>query len=118
MAREAESAAGEIEGSTVSIKVRAGRTKRDGKDYTIFRRELWRLQYGNCVTCGKPTSLEADLEMDWSFHVDHKAGRGLGGSKRDDSFDDCEGLCGLHHRVKHGQQSAVPSKLQWSRSNR
>ena len=80
-----------------------GRTILTGRDYTAFRYKLWKSQRGNCKECGRVTSITADLESDWSFHVDHKAGRGMGGSRRDDTFEACQGLCGLHHREKHNQ---------------
>lgn len=81
-----------------------GRTIRSGKDYTKFRYDLHTLQGGKCVDCKRYTSLNADLAADWSFHTDHIKGRGMGGSKRDDTFDACAGRCGKCHRKKHNQQ--------------
>ena len=80
-----------------------GRTIREGKNYTIFRWQLWGNQDGICVRCFRDTSLSADLEDDRSFHVHHKNGRGMGGSKRDDTFEACTGLCGKCHREEHNQ---------------
>lgn len=81
-----------------------GRTIRTGKHYTEFRRGLHEAQGGQCFECGRDTLLAADHERDWAFHVDHLNGRGMGGSKRDDTFDACKGKCGRCHRRKHGQQ--------------
>ena len=92
-----------------------GRTIRTGKHYSEFRGDLYARQKGLCLECGAFTRLDNDLYSDNSFHVDHEKGRG--GGKRDDTFESCKGLCGLHHRMKHGQQSAVQSKPQWSRKN-
>jgi hypothetical protein len=84
------------------IKVtKDGRTIRTGKDYTDFRSVLWHQQMGTCAECRIDTSLTADIESDYSFHVHHIGGRGLGGSKRDDVSGKCVGLCGLHHREEH-----------------
>lgn len=86
----------------MSVKVtKDGRRIRTGKDYTAFRRGLWDRQAGGCDTCGRPTSLSADLISDYSFHVHHKRGRG--GGKRDDTLEACVGLCGADHRKVHGQ---------------
>jgi hypothetical protein len=81
-----------------------GRTIREGKDYTIFRWQLWERQtVGMCARCHKGTSLSADPEDYNSFHVHHVNGRGMGGGKRDDTFEACVGLCGACHRKEHGQ---------------
>lgn len=93
-----------------------GRTKRTGKDYTAFRYELWLSQEKKCIDCGRLTNLQSDLHSDDSFHTDQTAGRGMGGAKRDDTFLACKGKCGRCHRIKHHQQSAVPSELHWSRA--
>lgn len=87
------------------IKIRRGRTIRTGKAYTDFRYELWVKQEGQCVTCERQTFLASQLDWDNSFHVDHINGRGMGGSKRDDTFKACQGLCGHCHRVKHHQEA-------------
>jgi hypothetical protein len=98
----------------LSIKVtKDGRTIRTGKDYTLFRLRLWKSQLGYCAGCGGKTDYYADLEADWSFHVDHTNGRAAG--KRDDTPESCKGKCGKCHRIKHNQQSTVPSELHWSR---
>jgi hypothetical protein len=80
-----------------------GRTVRTGKDYTIFRVGLWMMQYGRCKKCNRLTNLEVDIESDWSFHVHHVGGRGMGSSKRDDTTEDekCIGWCGRCHRREH-----------------
>jgi hypothetical protein len=89
---------------TVVIKTtKDGRTIRTGKDYTAFRREVYEMQSGRCVRCIRTTSLEADILSDYSFHVHHRDGRGMGGSKRDDVPSKVEGLCGKDHRLEHHQ---------------
>ena len=101
----------------MAIKVnKSGLTKRTGKDYTAFRYELWLAQDKLCIDCGRFTDLTADLHCDNSFHTDHTGGRGMGGSKRDDTFYTCKGKCGKCHRIKHHQQSTWNSRLHWSRA--
>lgn len=97
-------------------KTKDCRTIRTGKDYTEFRKATWALQVGRCVDCGRPTRLGADPIYDDSFHLDHIDGRGMGGSRRDDTQESTSGKCGKCHRIKHGQQEAVPSRLHWSRA--
>lgn len=80
------------------------RTIRTGADYTRFRHDLFEQQEGECQKCGRETSLEAEIESDFSFHVHHPGGRGLGGSRRDDNLKTCIGLCGADHRRIHNQQ--------------
>jgi 5-methylcytosine-specific restriction endonuclease McrA len=92
------------------------RTIRTGKDYTAFRYEIYQRQGAQCAKCPRYTSLGMEPEYDSSFHVHHRNGRGMGGSKRNDSCEDCIGLCGSCHRQEHNQQSAVPSELKWSRA--
>lgn len=100
----------------MAVKVtKDGRTIRSGKTYTAFRYELWLCQNKLCADCGRQTDLHVDLSWNTSFHIDHVDGRGLGGSKRDDTFLACKGKCGKCHRIKHGQQSAVQSQPQWRR---
>ena len=101
---------------TISV-TKDGRTKLTGKHYTAFRYELWMAQNRKCIECGRVTDIQAELHRDDSFHTDHLNGRGLGGSKRDDTFKSCVGKCGRCHRIKHGQQQVVPSQLQWSRKS-
>jgi hypothetical protein len=84
------------------IRIVAGRTIRTGGHYTTFREEMWRRQGGTCE-CGRHTSLTNHLMSDYSFHVHHRRGRGMGGSRRDDTFAACVGLCGFCHRKEHGQ---------------
>lgn len=80
-----------------------GRVIRTGKAYTDFRAHMHRRQNCLCNRCGRYTSLTSDLMSDHSFHVHHRDGRGMGGSKRDDTFESCEGICGKDHRKEHGQ---------------
>lgn len=87
---------------TMPIKVtRDGRTIRTGRAYTQFRGTLYMQQDGICGQCGRLVYLSSPLEWDDSFHVHHKHGRGMGGSKRDDTFEECVGLCGDCHRKEH-----------------
>jgi hypothetical protein len=79
-----------------------GRTIRSGPDYTEFRRDLWR-QNSMCSRCFRITGLHEPIESNNSFHVHHTKGRGMGGSKRDDTAKACVGLCGQCHRREHGQ---------------
>jgi len=86
------------------IKVtKDGRTIRTGKDYTQFRVAVFMNQTAECARCKTWTALSSPLEWDSSFHVHHTNGRGMGGSKRDDTLEACEGLCGKCHRKEHGQ---------------
>lgn len=80
-----------------------GRTIRKGQHYTQFRRELYVHQLGLCAECRRYTYLDVPLEWDTAFHTDHEAGRGMGGGKRDDTFEACKGKCGRCHRKKHNQ---------------
>lgn len=80
-----------------------GRTIRNGKHYKDFRYMMHSDQGGLCMRCGAETGVSIDLESDYSFHVHHRNGRGLGGGKRDDTVHSCEGLCGKCHRKEHGQ---------------
>lgn len=106
-----------------------GRTIRTGRDYTEFRREVYADQKGQCgdPKCdlaqqgGRVCSLMVPLEWDEAFHLNHLSGRG--GGKRDDVMfrngrQVCRGDCGKCHRVFHGQQGKVPSRLHWSKSSR
>jgi len=79
------------------------RVTKDGRTITGFRNALWFLQKYRCFDCGRMTSYTVELFFPESFHVHHKNGRGMGGGKRDDSFESCKGLCGLCHRKEHGQ---------------
>ena len=81
-----------------------GRTIRTKRSYSEFRYALWNKQEGRCVNCGRDTYLAVPIEWDNAFHVHHKNGRGMGGSKRDDTFESCKGWCGKCHRIEHGQQ--------------
>lgn len=83
------------------VTTKDGRILRDGKDYTAFRRSLYDAQEGRCAECGRYTSLELWPEDPNSFHVHHRNGRGLGGGKRTDTLEACEGLCFTCHIGKH-----------------
>ncbi len=85
------------------IKKRGTRTIKTGRDYTAFRVGMWEHQSGQCRKCSKATMLDMPPFSDWSFHVHHKKGRGMGGGKRDDTMRACEGLCGSCHRGMHNQ---------------
>lgn len=93
----------------MSIEIKKdGRTIRDGKDYTNFRRGMWEKQVGRCSNCRRYTDLRVEPLVDWSFNVHHIEGRGLGGSKRDDVVERngipvCTGVCGLCHKKEHNQ---------------
>lgn len=80
-----------------------GRTIRTGTDYTKFRKDMWDAQDARCKACDRFTSINCPLEYDYAFHVHHKNGRGMGGSKRDDTFEACQGDCGKCHRAEHNQ---------------
>ena len=90
------------------VVTKDGRTIKRGADYTVFRHELWKVQQGNCADCGRVTSITADIESDWSFHVAHRGSRGMGGAIRDDVVGPKRGQvesgkCGKCHRREHGQ---------------
>jgi len=80
-----------------------GRIIRKGADYTEFRLKLHWLQLGRCTRCGGYSEPSLPPESAFSFHVHHTNGRGMGGAKRDDTFESCEGLCGNCHRKEHNQ---------------
>lgn len=80
-----------------------GRIILTGKEYTAFRRQVYADQNMRCRKCGGVTSVTADPISDYSFHVHHIGGRGLGGGKRNDVLEAVEGLCGACHRRQHGQ---------------
>jgi hypothetical protein len=91
-----------MDGQRVPVRTtKDGRTIRTGRDYTSFRFDLFVSQHGMCIECQRMCSLHAPLEWDNSFHVHHVNGRGMGGSKRDDTFEACKGLCGADHRRQH-----------------
>lgn len=106
----------------MSVQVtKDGRTLRDSKDYTKFRKEVFSYQQGTCFApnCERRCDLSVPLEYDNSFHLNHLNGRG--GGKRDDVMFRADGQqmvrgdCGKCHRMFHGQQSRVQSQPQWSR---
>lgn len=82
-----------------------GRTVRTGRAYTLFRGELYDRQNGLCFQCGRLVYTSSPVEWDDSFHVHHKHGRGLGGGKRDDTFEECVGWCGKCHREEHNERN-------------
>lgn len=72
------------------------------------------------MKCDGITSLTADLESNYSFHVAHRGSRGMGGALRDDVIGPNRGQveggkCGQCHRQEHHQQEEVQSQPQWSR---
>ena len=84
------------------IKVtKDGRTIRTDSDYTKFRGHLYQYQSGECFNCSRLTELSMPHECDESFHVHHVDGRGMGGSKRNDTLEACKGLYGKCHRTIH-----------------
>jgi hypothetical protein len=90
------------------IIVRNGRTIRRGRDYSLFRRELFLNQTGRCIECNRLTSFEMDIDSDYSFHVAHRGSRGMGAAIRDDVVGPKRGQveggkCGKCHRQEHGQ---------------
>jgi hypothetical protein len=86
----------------MAIKIQKdGRRILTGRDYTEFRSDMWMRQAGLCNDCGRRTSLLADVDLDFSFHVHHKNGRGMGGGRRDDTFASCVGLCRVCHEKRH-----------------
>jgi hypothetical protein len=82
-----------------------GRTIRTGVHYTIFRAQMYDKLGGSCQKCERSTSLHVPPEYDGSFHCHHRNGRGLGGGKRDDTHEACEGLCGKCHRAEHNRRN-------------
>ena len=85
-----------------------GRTIRTGKSYTEFRREVYEAQSGRCMECPRQTSLTADIDSDFSFHIAHRGSRGMGSGIRDDVVGPKRGQveggkCGRCHRQEHGQ---------------
>jgi ribosomal protein S27AE len=82
-----------------------GRTIRTKRSYTEFRHRVYESQHGMCHSCGRNTFLALDILDDRSFHVHHKNGRGLGGSKRDDILEAVLGLCGRCHREEHNERN-------------
>lgn len=83
-------------------------TKKDGRviltggHYTAFREQVWLRDHGHCVRCGRHVNLTI-WENDSDMHVHHKHGRGMGGSKRNDTLEECESLCAKCHRKEHNQ---------------
>jgi 5-methylcytosine-specific restriction endonuclease McrA len=92
-----------------------GRTILKGTDYSKFRESIWRRDMGRCVRCTRPVSLVI-WGNDSDMHLHHRNGRGMGGSLHNDVSEEVETLCSVCHRIEHGQQSAVPSELKWSRA--
>jgi hypothetical protein len=93
---------------TVEIK-KDGRTILKGQDYTDFRKDLYDSQQGQCIKCGKQTSLVVPLEWGNSFHAAHRGSRGMGSAIRDDVVGPKRGQveggkCGSCHRNEHNQE--------------
>ena len=94
-----------------------GRRILTGRQYSAFRHSLFKMQNGQCASCGRATDLKVQNTADYSFQVHHVKGRG--GKRNDDVHTahkpGCVGWCGKCHRMHHGQQSAVQSQPHWSR---
>ena len=89
---------------------------RKGGDYVKFRIDVAELQEHKCAECGRYIFFHHEMEADDSVHLHHKNGRGMGGSKRDDTFAAVVALCGACHRTAHGQNVVSISsgwKNQW-----
>ena len=82
-----------------------GRTIKTGADYLLFRMEVAESQRHRCAMCGRFIFFHHSFELDDSCHLHHRNGRGMGGSKRDDTPDMCVALCGKCHRGIHGSKS-------------
>lgn len=74
---------------------RDGRVKLTGADYTAHKRKVWEAQ-GRCCAglCGQ------HLPFKYA-EFDHAAGRGMGGSKRDDLAEGNTVKCSNCHRLRH-----------------
>jgi hypothetical protein len=87
----------------IEIK-RDGRVIRTGRDYSEFRKSIFENQNGCCADCGIACEFVADPDWHCSFHVHHKHGRGLGGSRRTDTLEECVGWCGACHHSHHEEE--------------
>lgn len=77
-----------------------GRVLLSGKDYTANKIEFWSHQGERCAGCGR--------RMDWrEMHFHHFRGRGIGGSKRDDSDPRNQVLCPPCHAKEEEKKRAV-----------
>ena len=81
------------------------RTIRTGSDYVRFRIDVAESQQYRCAMCGRSMFLTRDIELDDSCHLHHRKGRGMGGSKRDDTPEMCVALCGKCHREIHAKET-------------
>lgn len=88
-----------------------GRTILTGLDYTIFRQQIYFIQGGKCLTCGRWCSLDGEMHWPNYFMVHHKDGRG--GGKRDDIHSAVEGVCSQCHSKTHNPK-AVTKSAPWS----
>ena len=79
-------------------RTKDGRIILEGQHYTQFRHDIWDSQNGRCIRCGRAVLFDPE----W-FHVHHKNGRGMGGSKRNDIPSEVEGLCRNCHGKEHNQ---------------
>jgi HNH endonuclease len=85
-------------------KARANRKYRAAraKITTEFRREVWKRDGGRCTRCGNRVNVIAEGNYS-DMHLHHENGRGLGGGKRNDVFEECSTLCVSCHRKEHNQ---------------
>lgn len=93
----------------MAVKVKKdGRTILTGRDYTAHKMKVWEAQGRRCAgPCG------CYLPFQYA-ELDHAAGRGMGGSKRDDLAEGNTVKCSNCHRLRHYQERdlAAASVLQ------
>lgn len=82
-------------------RYRDGRVKLTGRNYVTLRLRKWAQQNWKCANCKREMNFE---EME----LHHKNGRGMMGSKRDDTLEATEGLCKKCHK-------SVTPKPMWSK---
>lgn len=89
-----------------------GRTKRTGRDYALFRVQIFWRATGRCEMSrnGERCNRYAPLTGLNHGAVHHINGRGMGGGKRDDNPEVCKWACWECHDRKH-------NRLHWSRLN-
>ena len=81
-----------------------GRTVRTGRAYTLFRGELYNRPERPLFSMW-PASLHVVAVGVGRRFVHHKHGRGLGGGKRDDTFEECVGWCGKCDGKEHNERN-------------
>lgn len=80
-----------------------GRVILTGKDYTEHKRRVWLSQDKLCATCGFYVQF-SDSEFD------HHAGRGLGGSRRDDMDERNTVRHSFCHALRHYKERDLYAK--------